>query len=101
MRPNRFPPSSPASPTSCAARPTLLSGTGGAGTVGAILRALPPRRPAKLNGVRPLESPRLKGSDALEVVLVVPGDERPAGEVDAVDLPALAVIEQRDAGVRV
>src|SRR5262249_44215405 len=35
------------------------------------------------------------------MTLVVPGDQGPAGELDAVDVPALAAVEDRDAGVGV
>src|SRR3954452_9376419 len=39
--------------------------------------------------------------ERLEVRLIVPGDQRPARELDAVDVPALAVLEDRDPRVGV
>src|SRR5262249_20441634 len=37
----------------------------------------------------------------LQVCLIVPGLQRPAAEVDALDRPVLAVVEDRDPGVHV
>src|SRR4051812_7987408 len=82
--PNRLPPSRPAMPMSCAARPSWLVGTDGA--------------------CMALSLPTEAEGDACprsEVRAVVPGQERPAVEVDALDQVLAAALEERDPGVDV